>query len=149
MKTARDWFVLDESYELPDKSTITLGNLRFRPPEVLFEPSLVGKGSPGVHRLLFDTIMNCDSAIQADLFKNIVLAGGNTMLPGLTERLLKELKVLAPSTVDIKIIAPPERKCSAWIGGSMLASSKSLSNAWISKEDYDESGPMIVNQNCF
>ena len=31
-----------KTYELPDGNTITLGNERFRTPEVLFEPSLIG-----------------------------------------------------------------------------------------------------------
>ena len=34
----------------------------------------------------------------------------------------KEITALAPSTIKIKIIAPPERKYSVWIGGSILAS---------------------------
>merc|ERR1711971_1180912 len=31
-----------------------------------------------------------------------------------------EITALAPSTIKIKIIAPPERKYSVWIGGSIL-----------------------------
>merc|ERR1712241_602724 len=45
-----------------------------------------------------------------------------TMYPGIADRMQKEITALAPSTIKIKIIAPPERKYSAWIGGSILAS---------------------------
>merc|ERR1712228_607654 len=42
--------------------------------------------------------------------------GGTTMYPGIADRMQKEITALAPSTMKIKIIAPPERKYSVWIG---------------------------------
>merc|ERR1719410_1840107 len=56
----------------------------------------------------------------------------------------KEITALAPSTIKIKIIAPPERKYSVWIGGSILASLSTFQQMWISKQEYDECGPAIV-----
>jgi hypothetical protein len=61
----------------------------------------------------------------------------------------KEVTALAPSTMKIKIIAPPERKYSVWIGGSILASLSTFQQMWISKQEYDESGPSIVHRKCF
>jgi actin-related protein len=61
----------------------------------------------------------------------------------------KEIKNLAPPTMKIKIIAPPERKYSVWIGGSILASLSTFQQMWISKQEYDESGPSIVHRKCF
>merc|ERR1712080_436158 len=55
----------------------------------------------------------------------------------------KEITALAPSTMKIKIIAPPERKYSVWIGGSILASLSTFQAMWISKQEYDESGPPL------
>jgi actin len=66
--------------------------------------------------------MKCDIDIRKDLYGNIVLSGGTTMIPGLAERLNKEIVTLAPSTMRVKVIAPPERKYSVWIGGSILTS---------------------------
>jgi actin-related protein len=66
--------------------------------------------------------MKCDVDVRRDLFSNIVLSGGTTMYPGIAERLNKEMTSLAPSSVKIKIVAPPERKYSVWIGGSILSS---------------------------
>lgn len=40
---------------------------------------------------------------------------------GYGERLLYEVKHLAPADMKIKISAPPERKYSTWIGGSIFA----------------------------
>ncbi|CAE7029506.1 act22 [Symbiodinium sp. CCMP2592] len=136
-------------YELPDGNVITLGSQRFRCPEVLFQPSFVGKEASGIHDTTFQSIMKCDLDIRRDLFSNIVLSGGTTMFPGLGERMTKELTVLAPATVKIKVVAPPERKYSVWIGGSVLASLSTFQQMWISKDEYDESGPNIVHRKCF
>ncbi|XP_008471373.1 actin-1 [Diaphorina citri] len=80
---------------------------------------------------------------------DVVLSGGTTMYPGIADRMQKEITALAPSTMKIKIIAPPERKYSVWIGGSILASLSTFQQMWISKQEYDESGPSIVHRKCF
>jgi len=98
---------------------------------------------------MFETIMKCDVDIRKDLYANIVLSGGSTMYEGIAERLTKEMVSLAPSTMKIKVVAPPERKYSVWIGGSILASLSTFQQMWISKQEYDESGPGIVHRKCF
>ncbi|KAJ6635565.1 Actin-5, muscle-specific, partial [Pseudolycoriella hygida] len=134
----------DKSYELPDGQVITIGNERFRAPEALFQPSFIGMESAGVHETVYRSIMKCDVDIRKDLYANSVLSGGTTMYPGIADRMQKEITSLAPSTIKIKIIAPPERKYSVWIGGSILSSLSTFQSMWISKQEYSESGPGIV-----
>jgi len=139
---------LEKTYELPDGQVITIGDERFRAPEALFNPSLIGLEQDGVHSLTYKSIMKCDVDIRKDLYANIVLSGGSTMYPGMDKRMNKEITNLAPDTMKIKIIAPPERKYSVWIGGSILASLSTFENMWITKEEYEESGPSIVHRKC-
>jgi len=139
---------LEKTYELPDGQVITIGSERFRAPEALFGPSAVGLEDDGIHKLTFDSIMKCDVDIRKDLYSNIVLSGGSTMYSGLSDRMQKEITALAPPTMKVKVIAPPERKYSVWIGGSILASLSTFENMWIQKSEYDESGPSIVHRKC-
>jgi len=140
---------VEKDYELPDGQVITVGNERFRCPEALFQPSLIGLEAAGVHQTTFNSIMKCDVDIRKDLYANIVLSGGTTMFNGIGERMDKEIIALAPPTMKIKVVAPPERKYSVWIGGSILASLSTFASMWIAKEEYDESGPSIVHRKCF
>jgi len=139
---------LEKSYEMPDGQVITIGSSRFRTPEALFNPSMVGLEDDGVHKLVYDCILKCDVDIRKDLYANIVMSGGSTMYIGIQERMTKEITALAPPTMKIKVVAPPERKYSVWIGGSILSSLSTFENMWITKEEYDESGPGIVHRKC-
>ena len=134
-----------KSYDLPDGKTITIDNERFRCPEALFQPSLLGMKYAGIHKICFDSIMKCDVNIRDVLFNNIVLSGGSTLFPGIADRMQKEITALAPPTIKANIIAPPERKYSVWIGGSIVASLSTFQDVWISKQEYDEFGPAVIN----
>lgn len=140
---------LEKTYELPDGQVITIGSERFRCPEILFQPAHIGMEAPGVHETTYSSIMKCDVDIRKDLYGNIVLSGGSTMFPGMADRMNKEITALAPSSMRIKVVAPPERKYSVWIGGSILASLSTFQQMWVTRAEYDECGPSIVHRKCF
>lgn len=139
---------VETKYTLPDGRVITIGDERFRCPEALFKPSLVDKVSEGIHTLTFDSIRKCDDDTWKDMYGNIVFSGGSTMFQGLADRMTTEMSALAPSGLNVKVTAPPVRKISTWIGASILASLSTFQEMWITKAEYDESGPGVVHRKC-
>jgi actin len=103
-----------------------------------------------IHEAVFKSIQLCDVDIRKDLYNNVIMSGGSTMFEGIADRMEKELTGMAPSTImTIKVVAPPERKYSVWIGGSILSSLSTFQAMWITKDEYDESGPSVVHKKCF
>lgn len=139
---------LEEYFTMPDGQEITIGSERFRCPEALFQPSLLGKESEGIHSQIYQSIMSCDIDLRKDLFHDIVLSGGTTMYPNIGQRLTKELNAITPPGTMVRVICPPERKYSVWIGGSILCSLNTFQENWITKEEYFEQGPDIVHRKC-
>ncbi|KMZ74008.1 Actin, alpha skeletal muscle [Zostera marina] len=81
--------------------------------------------------------MKCDVDIRKDLYGNIVLSDGSTMFSGIADRMSKEITASALSSMKIKVVAPPERKYSVWIGGSNLSSLSTFQQMWIAKAEYE------------
>merc|ERR1711977_337494 len=148
----------EKQFELPDMSIVTVHNQIIRCPELMFKPSLDGKEMMDLHELTKKTIDDCDLDVRKDLLANIVMSGGTTMFPNMPERLNAEVEKLVAEGAKVKVIAPPERMISVWIGGSILASLSTFSRMWINQYSqpdasppitgYDEVGPRIVHQMC-
>ena len=145
-KTSPD---MEKQYEMPDGSCLAIGNERFRAPEALFQPRLLGLDTDGADETTYQSIMKCDVDIRRELYGSVVLSGGTTMYPGIADRLAKELTNRAPHSVKVKVVAPPERKFSVWIGGSILSSLSSFKQMWVFKAEYEEDGCSIVHRKCF
>ncbi|KAK6910282.1 actin-2 [Kwoniella mangroviensis CBS 8507] len=137
-----------EEFRLPDGKVIQLGVERFLAPEILFNPELIGQEYPGVHQVIVDSINRTDLDLRKSLFSNIVLSGGSTLCTGFGDRLLNEVKKLALKDVKLKIYAPPERKYSTWIGGSILAGLSTFKKMWVSADEYKED-PDIIHKKPF
>jgi len=137
------------TYQLPDGSAIPLGAERFRAPEILFHPNIIGLEYPGIPDLLVSSIQRTDLDIRRCLYSQIVLSGGSTMFQGFGDRLLNEVRKLAPKDIKIRISAPPERQLSTWKGGSILATLATFKKMWVSKEEFDEEGFAVVHRKTF
>ncbi|CAI9741786.1 Hypothetical predicted protein [Octopus vulgaris] len=125
-----------EKYRLPDKQAITIGNERFRTPEVMFQPSLIGKESDGIHKLIYNSIIKCDRDIRKDMFANIVLSGGSTTFKGFEERMKKEISSITADSTRIEVVHPR----GWWPGDAELTSLLTSNDLSISKEEYYEQG---------
>ena len=137
---------IEKTFTLPDGETISIDKERFLCPEALFKPSLIDCDNAGVEKLLKESVMACDINVREDLLKNVKLSGATTFLPGFSERIHDEMEALNPVNKPVKVIAPPERNKSVWIGGSILASLSSFQSCWVTKAQYEEIGPYVVHR---
>jgi len=135
-------------YEMPDGQIVKIGSQQIKCPEALFKPQFLGKDFGGVHQTAYNCVQKCDVDLRRVLFGNIILSGGTTMFPGLADRLSKEISQMAPSSVKVKVVAPNERKFSVWIGGSVLSTLATFQTMWITRQEFDENGAVIVHRKC-
>lgn len=146
-------------YELPDGKKVNLGDFRFTSPEIFFvlpesekaRQELDIANFKGFHQLVLDSINQCDIDLRKELLSNVILTGGNTLIPGFVDLMQKKLNEIAPQNAKVKLIAYPhaiERRYSTWIGGSILSSLGSFQSMWIGKAEYDEYGSYIIEKKC-
>jgi len=137
-------------YELPDGRKIDLSRECFTCPEAMFRPySTPLNLTYGVHEMVNRAILRSSQDSEElckHLYCNIIVSGGGTLMMGFCPRLSKEIKALAPSMM-VKVVEPPERKFSAWIGGSIVGSLTLFPRFATSKSEYEEHGPSAVSNN--
>lgn len=124
---------------------LTIDYERFLAPEILFGYEGTNGSVQPLHEALCQAIQKCGIELREDLCQNLILSGGSSQFPGLKERLYKELTEMMPEKTRIRIIAPPERRLSTWIGGAILASYKTYPNLWLSRKEYMEQGPTAIH----
>ena len=98
--------------------------------------------------MVYKSVMKCDMDVRHELFGNILMTGGGCAFSQMNERMSTEMNKLTAQTMNIKIRNIVEKRCSAWIGGCILSSLSSFEEQWVSKDEYDESGPGIVHRKC-
>lgn len=137
-------------YELPDGTKVNLDADAYRIPELLFTGTSEENSFIGVHKMITEAIMRSDLDIRKELYANIVVAGGNTLIPGFVERVQQLVPETSPAGTKIKVIAhmQGERQLSAWLGGSILSSLGSFQQMWMSQQEYKENGPNMIERKC-
>ncbi|KAL9650277.1 hypothetical protein ABK040_014932 [Willaertia magna] len=190
MKKIQSEQLENKEFQLPDGKIVSIGKERFVSTEVLFQPKLLSFaasqsekshvpkgvsgsfgflekkfGNLGVHELTHQSIVNFEENIQEILFSNIVISGGTSLIEGLQERLLRDVKreiALKKKTnvsqTKVKVIAPKKREYSAWLGASILSSfsgfygveenNSGFSNSFaMSRKTYLEEGARAIHKH--
>ncbi|XP_015682142.1 actin-related protein T2-like [Protobothrops mucrosquamatus] len=140
---------LPKEYKLPDGNRVKIGDPLYLAPEILFTPSNINHKGQGLHKLVAHSVRKCDPTLRNVLYSNVLISGGSSLFPGLDERMFKGLEGEAPQGVPIKVIAPPDRWFSAWIGASIITSLSTFKQMWVTAADYREYGPNIVHRRCY
>ncbi|CAL1404735.1 unnamed protein product [Linum trigynum] len=123
------------SMEIPGEGVFTLSNERYKTGEILFQPRLTGMRGMGLHQAVALCIDHCHAAeLTGDdsWFKTIVLTGGTACLPGLAERLDKEVRLLLPASSGngIKVIPPPYGVDTPWFGAKLISNLSTFPDSW-------------------
>lgn len=101
--------------------------------------------------MIVDTINKGDLDIRRDMFANILCVGGNTLFPGFAERVQRQILNNIQQNIKVKVITHLtnlERRFSSWIGGSILSSLGTFHQLWLSKQEYEEHGAIIIERKC-
>lgn len=147
-------------FEFPDGYNQVFGVDRYRVVESLFDAKVAipdpestfpaPTQSQTVPELIKAALNGVDVDIRPHLLANVVVTGASSLLYGFTDRLNQELLQSFPGP-RVRISAAghtAERRFGSWIGGSILASLGTFHQMWISKKEYDEHGPNIVEKRC-
>lgn len=138
---------LERSYELPDGQLVDIGNERFRCLEILFDPMIyIGDNRRmGIHEMVYESIRKCDCSLQSEMYDTIVISGDVRGYPGFIERMKKELCPLVQDCYQKVDVLEHPYDFSAWLGGSLFAITHGFEKTVITRENYEEFGPNIVN----
>lgn len=152
--------VLTESFKLPDGTIISVGRERFGAVEALFKPFLCNTESCGLSDMIFEVIKSADIDCRADLYCNVILSGGNSLLPGIQQRLERDLNVrYIDDILDGKesrslgwkpqVQAPSSRQYLVFEGAALFADYVSNDDKyWITREEYLQYGIQRVLDKC-
>ncbi len=138
-----------DSAVLPDGNIISIGDERYTVPEAIFNPEIINSDCLSIQNMVRESINNVDIHLRKDFISNIVLCGGNTLIKNFNERLMKELVGIYDKGDEggvVKINAQDERLYSSWVGASIACSIGNFQQMWISKNEYEEVGPNIINK---
>jgi actin-related protein len=102
----------------------------------------------GLDNLIVRSVGAFGTGIRDQLLEHLVLTGGNTLFPGLSNSLYSRLKKGGGSKMARlrKVTAKAHRDTHAWIGGCVLSELSSWADELISSEEYEEEGPSIVHR---
>ncbi|XP_042518855.1 actin-related protein 8-like isoform X2 [Macadamia integrifolia] len=129
----------EASFEVSGEGWFTLSKERFQTGEILFQPRMGGTRTMGLHQAVALCMDHCQAAdVMGDdgWFKTVVLAGGTACLPGLPERLEKELYATLPASMSngIRVIPPPYGTDSAWFGAKLMSNLSTFHEIWCVKK---------------
>jgi actin-related protein len=147
----KDWPAMN--YQLPDGTSISLDKERFLGPEAFFHPERVGVDML-LPKEIVRVIQRCENdanekgeaGLKRALLQNILFTGGSARIPGFKERLRKEIQALVKNNFEINVDILPDYELSSWVGGSKYAARGVSAPRWITRKEYNETGPEIARR---
>ncbi|XP_008046449.1 LOW QUALITY PROTEIN: actin-like protein 8 [Carlito syrichta] len=126
------------SYRLPDGTPVELSPLQRLAPEMFFNPQVFDLPGPSIPQAVVDSVESCEASMQPLLVSHVMACGGNTLYPGFTKRLSKELAADRLSYTKSTIWVGSNRNFSVWLGASVVAHLSTHKSEWMTREEYEE-----------
>ena len=124
-----------------------MGNERFSVPEVIFTPQDIGINEAGLPEAIWQSVNKCPKLFEKQLYKNVIISGGNTLLRGFKDRLEFDLQGFKPNecTAEVNELQTPQH--AAWKGLKTFCSNKTnFEDFVVTKREYQEEGFRILKK---
>ncbi|KAI5670650.1 hypothetical protein M9H77_11014 [Catharanthus roseus] len=128
---------------------IILGVERFRCPEILFNPNLIGIDQAGLDEMVGISIRRLptkERGLEERITESILMTGGSCLYPGMAERLESGIRMIRPSGTPIQIYKAYDPILDAWRGASVYATAMQFPQQTFSRMDYYEKGEDWLRQ---
>ncbi|XP_058408013.1 actin-like protein 8 [Diceros bicornis minor] len=129
----------NNTYQLPDGTPVELTPMQRLAPEMFFSPQVFDLEGPSISQAVLDSIQTCEASLHPLLISHVVACGGNTLYPGFTKRLYKELIEHHFCSTKTTVWVGSNRNFSVWLGASVVAHLSTYKSEWMTKEEYEES----------
>ncbi|KAM7460307.1 hypothetical protein LguiB_036355 [Lonicera macranthoides] len=122
---------------------IIIGVERFRCPEILFQPNIVGVDQAGLDEMVgvsLRRLLAKGPDLEERMTNSVLMTGGSCRFPGMGERLEAGIRMIRPCGSPIRVIGASDPSLDAWRGAAAYAASMQFQQQTFSRMDYYENG---------
>ncbi|KAF7145488.1 hypothetical protein RHSIM_Rhsim04G0164300 [Rhododendron simsii] len=122
---------------------IILGVERFRCPEILFNPNLVGIDQAGLDEMAGVSMRRLPTrgqSVDERITNSILMTGGSCLFPGMAERLEAGIRMIRPCGTPIRVVKASDPILDAWRGAAAYAAAMQFPQQTFTRMDYYEKG---------
>ncbi|PAV69996.1 hypothetical protein WR25_10932 [Diploscapter pachys] len=129
----KEKFISLDGFDLPTSvpTRFNIDSSRFTCTEGLFQPKKWGLDTKGLPQLIHEAVQQCPIDSRRLLYRNIYLAGGASIMPGLAEKLEHELAKIVPNTIHAQVHISPWRYNAAYLGAQILTSAATFPDSCV------------------
>ncbi|EES00326.1 hypothetical protein BDA96_03G077500 [Sorghum bicolor] len=128
---------------------IAIGIERFRCPEVLFQPGMIGIDQAGIDEMVSISLRRLmeDESVKERLCQSILVTGGSSLFPGMIPRLESGIRQYRPYLAPLKLVRAADPILDAWRGAAAFAASSKFGKQTFSLADYREHGENLFHRH--
>ncbi|KAL5222231.1 hypothetical protein ABZP36_026944 [Zizania latifolia] len=127
---------------------ISIGLERFRCPEILFQPGMIGIDQAGIDEMVSISLRRLveNESVKERLCQSILVTGGCSLLPGMIPRLESGIRQFRPYLAPLKLVRAADPLLDAWRGAAAFGASSKFGRQTFSLADYREHGENLFHR---